>query len=328
MARRRHSACSAVAEAPGSASYSAPRKGPISDLSTRTCSAGGGGILAQVAGNIEVLLCGRQNMPASAELVAAIAGTRGAWITTQQTHAPAAGLLTGLGSRSRGREYVVHPDTIKSLDVGEFVVIAPPRASRDRPRLPSRRAATPWCRMLTERDMTITEWIGRQGAARAEHVMTRFSIGRTATYRRLHELAEFGLVRRHRLLYNDGGLLTATAEGLRCAGLDRLTPARISLALVPHMIASAALAAELEPQLDSETLLSDREHRAAENAAGEPMASAIIGSHRDGHGGLHRPDFALVRRDRPEVIAVEVELTLKNRTRLERILRATCAIRT
>ncbi len=85
----------------------------------------GGGILAQVAGNIEVLLCGRQNMPASAELVAAIAGTRGAWITTQQTHAPAAGLLTGLGSRSRGREYVVHPDTIKSLDVGEFVVIEP-----------------------------------------------------------------------------------------------------------------------------------------------------------------------------------------------------------
>lgn len=91
-----------------------------------TNAAGGGeGILAQVAGNIEVLLCGRQNMPASAELAAAIAGTRGAWITTQQTHAPAAGLLTGLGSRSRGREYVIHPDTIKSLDVGEFAVIEP-----------------------------------------------------------------------------------------------------------------------------------------------------------------------------------------------------------
>lgn len=86
---------------------------------------GGGGILAQVAGNIEVLLCGRQNIPASAEFVAAIAGTRGAWITTQQTHAPAGGLLTGLGSRSRGREYVIHPDTIKSLDVGELVVIEP-----------------------------------------------------------------------------------------------------------------------------------------------------------------------------------------------------------
>jgi hypothetical protein len=128
-------------------------------------------------------------------------------------------------------------------------------------------------------------------------------------------------VRRHRLLYNDGGLLTATAEGLRCAGLDRLTPARISLALVPHMIASAALAAELEPHLRDGTLLSDREHRAAENAAGGPIASAIIASHQVGHKGLHRPDFALVRHRGDEIIAVEVELTLKNRARLERILR-------
>ncbi len=175
--------------------------------------------------------------------------------------------------------------------------------------------------MLTERDITIAEWIGRQGAVRAEHVMTRFAIGRTATYRRLHELVDFGLVRRHRLLYNDGGLLTATAEGLRCAGLDRLAPARISLALVPHMIASAALAAELEPRLGEETLLSDREHRAAENAAGEPIASAIVGRQIDGREGLHRPDFALIASDPQHVTAVEVELTLKNRTRLERILR-------
>jgi hypothetical protein len=87
----------------------------------------GGGMLPQIAGNIEVLLCGRQNMPASAELVSAIAGTRGAWITTQQTLASAAGLLTGLGSRSRGREYVIHPDMIKSLDVAEFAVIEPRR---------------------------------------------------------------------------------------------------------------------------------------------------------------------------------------------------------
>jgi hypothetical protein len=175
--------------------------------------------------------------------------------------------------------------------------------------------------MLTERDMTIAEWIGRQGAVRAEHVMTRFSIGRTATYRRLHELVEFGLVRRHRVLYNDGGLLTATAEGLRCAGLDRLGPARISLVLVPHMIASGALAAELEPRLDGQTLLSDREHRVAENAAGEPIASAIVGRQTDGREGLHRPDFALIAEDGQHVTAIEVELTLKNRTRLERILR-------
>ncbi len=175
--------------------------------------------------------------------------------------------------------------------------------------------------MLTARDREIVKWIGRQGVARAEHVMTRFSIGRTATYRRLHELVDYGLVRRHRLLYNDGGLLTATAEGLGWAELYRLNPARISLALVPHMIASAALAAELEPQLVHETLLSDREHRAAENAAGRPLASAILTPNRPDRAHLHRPDFALVGADGERAVAIEVELTLKTRSRLERILR-------
>lgn len=175
--------------------------------------------------------------------------------------------------------------------------------------------------MLTARDREIVRWIGRQGVARTEHVMTRLSIGRTAAYRRVHELVDYGLVRRHRVLYNDGGLLTATVDGLRWAGLDRLAPPRISLALVPHMIASATLAAELEPQLDEETLLTDREHRAAENATGQPIASAILGSAADNHARLHRPDFVLLGADAGPVIAIEVELTLKTRARLERILR-------
>lgn len=173
--------------------------------------------------------------------------------------------------------------------------------------------------MLTSRDREIVNWIGRQGVVRAENVMVRFSIGRTASYRRLHVLVDHGLVRRHRLLYNDGGLLTATAERLRWAELDQLHPARISLALVPHMIASAALAAELEPQLVHETLLSDREHRAAEITAGRPLASAILASDRPNRARLHRPDFALVGPER--VVAIEIELTLKTRARLERILR-------
>jgi conjugal transfer pilus assembly protein TraD len=78
-----------------------------------------------VTGNLDLLIAHRQNMPDSAELIAGIAGTRGTWITTQQTHAPTAGLLTGMGSRSRGREYMIHPDTIKSLDVGEAAIIEP-----------------------------------------------------------------------------------------------------------------------------------------------------------------------------------------------------------
>jgi DNA-binding Lrp family transcriptional regulator len=175
--------------------------------------------------------------------------------------------------------------------------------------------------MLTTRDREIVRWVGRHGVVQAEHVMKRLSIGRTATYRRIHELVDSGLLRRHRMLYNDGGLLTATAEGLRWAGLGRLAPVRISLALIPHMIASAALAAELEPRLGDATLLSDREHRAAENATGRAIASAVLGSPREDRPHLHRPDFALLGAGDGRVIAIEVELTVKTQTRLERILR-------
>jgi hypothetical protein len=70
-----------------------------------------------------------------------------------------------------------------------------------------------------------------------------------------------------------------------------------------------------------ETLLSDREHLAAENAAGRPLASAILAPDRPDRARLHRPDFALVGANGDRVVAIEVELTLKTRTRLERILR-------
>lgn len=84
-------------------------------------------IFEQVAGNIEALISFRQNLPESAEMVAAIAGTRGAWITTYQTAGGIGALQTGLRSRTRGREYAIHPDEVKSLDVGEAVVIVPRR---------------------------------------------------------------------------------------------------------------------------------------------------------------------------------------------------------
>ena len=175
--------------------------------------------------------------------------------------------------------------------------------------------------MLTKRDREIVRWIGRHGAVQALHVMTRFSIGRTAAYRRLHELVEFGLIRRHRLLYNDAGLLTATSDGLRWADLPRLTPARGSLALLPHTLASAALAALLEPDLTAQTLLSDREHRAAERAAGQALASALMRPDRGDQRGLHRPDLVLIGAGGKPMTAIEIELTLQTNARLERILR-------
>jgi conjugal transfer pilus assembly protein TraD len=71
----------------------------------------------QVMGNLTSLIAHRQVVPDSATLIADVAGTKGAWSTTVHTD--------GRTMRTRGREYVVHPEEIKSLQRGHAVVIVP-----------------------------------------------------------------------------------------------------------------------------------------------------------------------------------------------------------
>lgn len=81
----------------------------------------------QVLGNVEAIVAHRQNVPESAELVAELGGTREVWIHTFQTDQamPNAPEVTpsGRGTKRRGHEFYVAPDTIKQLDVGHAVVI-------------------------------------------------------------------------------------------------------------------------------------------------------------------------------------------------------------
>lgn len=72
--------------------------------------------------------------------------------------------------------------------------------------------------MITNRDRDVIDWIARVGAVQADHVMFRFGMGRTVTYRRLAALESSGLVKRSRVLHGEPGLITATRAGLRlCA---------------------------------------------------------------------------------------------------------------
>ena len=97
----------------------------LADLEAVPGAGSSGGIRDQILGNLDVFVSDRQVVPDSAELAAAIAGTRGAWITTHQTGYGIGALRTGLGSRTRGRKYRIHPDEIKRLGVGEAAVIVP-----------------------------------------------------------------------------------------------------------------------------------------------------------------------------------------------------------
>ncbi len=87
---------------------------------------GDGALREQTLGNVETVIAHRQNVPESAELIAAMAGTRPAWITTQQTDE---GLLatgpSGRGTRRRGYEFEIHPSHIKRLSTGHAVAITP-----------------------------------------------------------------------------------------------------------------------------------------------------------------------------------------------------------
>src|SRR4051794_21355228 len=87
----------------------------------------------QVLGNVTTLIAHRQVVPASAETVAGVIGTRGTWTHTERTETfLGAGAPTGEGTRTRTREFVVHPDTIKRLPTGYAAVTSP---GHDDPRI-------------------------------------------------------------------------------------------------------------------------------------------------------------------------------------------------
>lgn len=76
---------------------------------------GRGPLLKQVLGNVSTLIAHRQSVPESAELIADMGGSRGAWRTAERDD--------GSHTRTRERQLVMHPDRIKSLSVGSAAVL-------------------------------------------------------------------------------------------------------------------------------------------------------------------------------------------------------------
>jgi hypothetical protein len=175
--------------------------------------------------------------------------------------------------------------------------------------------------MQTEKDAEIVGWIGRLGAAGAEHVMGRFDMGRSWTYARLSRLVKDGLLEQRILLYRQPGLYLATADGLRWQGLQRLGVYKVSPGGFQHAQEVANAAVSLHRVLPAWEILSEREIRIQESDQDELIASAKLGELPGGRPGLHRPDLALISPD-GNVVAIEVELSVKAPRRLAAICRA------
>jgi hypothetical protein len=172
--------------------------------------------------------------------------------------------------------------------------------------------------MITNRDTDVVNWIGRIGAAGPNHVMARFGMGRTVAYRRLAALEGAGLIERARLLHAQPALAVATRAGLRLCGLEDLGMARVAPASVAHWQASTTVAVIFERHHGADSIGGVREIRAAERAAGRPVATAPIGM------TVHLPDLVVwgpQGAGQPGGMAIEVELTAKAPRRLEQIVR-------
>ena len=72
-------------------------------------------LLEQILGNLSVVLAHRQVVPASAELIAAMGGTRGAWRVSFSSD--------GRSTRARTREPLLEPEDLMRLEPGRCVVI-------------------------------------------------------------------------------------------------------------------------------------------------------------------------------------------------------------
>jgi type IV secretory pathway TraG/TraD family ATPase VirD4 len=74
-------------------------------------------LLEQVMGNLSVLIAHRQVVPASAELIANLAGTRGSWRVTRHSN--------GASSRTRRHEALLDPAEVMGFAPGWGAVISP-----------------------------------------------------------------------------------------------------------------------------------------------------------------------------------------------------------
>lgn len=102
----------------------------LADLGEIRSEGGADAVTRRVLSQVDFVVAHRQPEPQSADVLAAMAGTRPTWITTRRVDSRWAVMpKQATGTRSREREYVRHPDEFKRLAIGEAIVIEPAAAT-------------------------------------------------------------------------------------------------------------------------------------------------------------------------------------------------------
>lgn len=187
-----------------------------------------------------------------------------------------------------------------------------PRAAPLRPP----RASGP---VVTDRDMSILQWIGRHGIVTPTQVATHFFLredgtaGTWAAYRRLRILEQLGLLQRDRTFWRESSVLRVTTAAARLADLQ-IRPARLVPAEVRHSLAVVDLIEFLIAKNGKRTqVVTEREMRAnrRRDLRRDPRNT--------GSGRI--PD-AEIRLPSGERVAIELDLTPKRSVDYEGILQS------
>lgn len=158
---------------------------------------------------------------------------------------------------------------------------------------------------LTERDIGILKFINEFGFSEMPQIERRFGLKKPRSYQLLTRLVEEGYVKHERVFHGRHGIYRLSRKGAKLTHLPPL--ARVPLANYKHDITLMEVYLRLREQYPEASWISERELKRDK--------------YFDGVGKFgHLSDGLLVFKDGKR-IAVEVELSLKSRNRVEQILK-------
>ena len=159
---------------------------------------------------------------------------------------------------------------------------------------------------LTTRDIEILQFVNEFGFCEMPHLDARFGLCKPRNYQVVGRLVKAGLLRHERVFYGRHGIYRLTPRGAKLTDLPAL--AKIPMGNYSHCISLIEVYLKLRELYPEADWVSERH--------------LMHDKHFDGVGKRgHVPDGILVFADGKQV-AIEVELTLKGRQRLESILKS------
>src|ERR1041384_3376751 len=122
---------------------------------------------------------------------------------------------------------------------------------------------------VTERDMAMGAWIGKQRFAEAIQVARRFGMDERNAYRRLRGLVGLGMLEHRRVFHGRPGVYWSTRSGLAAVGV-RLPPPGVDIRTYEHDRLAASIAIDLEGEFGRPAVITERELRSHDATAEEP----------------------------------------------------------